>query len=398
MNILEHIKQELPWLDGNTVYDLTRGKPSSEQLDITESYYSKLTTPFEMDGIDLRNYGNPEGLPSARELGSKILKTNFDETFALDNSSLTLMHQIISCALFLGFKNSKLNAESKIICPVPGYDRHFKLLENFGVEMLTVPFQKDGPDLNAVKDLLKNESNIHGIVCVPRHSNPTGHTYSDNNVEQLFELLVPHKENFSIFWDNAYACHDIEVTIQQTPADQIAKRFGLENNLFQVGSTSKITLAGSGISFISSSMDNLSKFIDFRNAITPGPNKMNQGIHVKYFELMSIEQQMEKLKKIIKPKFELVDDILKPLKDEGCCTYNKPTGGYFYSIDATTSNADEIVQTCSQLGLKLLPMGSCFPYGADPDNSNIRLAPTFPDLASLERCVNIFKNVLKYLN
>ena len=145
-------------------------------------------------------------------------------------------------------------------------------------------------------------------------------------------------------------------------------------------------------------MDNLSKFIDFRNAITPGPNKMNQGIHVKYFELVSIEQQMEKLKKIIKPKFELVDDILKPLKDEGCCTYNKPTGGYFYSIDATTSNADEIVQTCSQLGLKLLPMGSCFPYGADPDNSNIRLAPTFPDLASLERCVNIFKNVLKYLN
>ena len=398
MNILEHIKQELPWLDSNTVYDLTRGKPAPEQLDITQKYYSQLSTPYEMDDIDLRNYGSPEGLPSARKLGSEILKTNFDETHALDNSSLTLMHQIISCAFFLGFKNSKLHSESKIICPVPGYDRHFKLLENFGIKMLTVPFQKDGPDLNAVKDLLDKESNIHGIVCVPRHSNPTGHTFSDNNVQHLFELLVPFKENFSIYWDNAYACHDIDNTIQQTPADQFARRLGLENNLFQVGSTSKITLAGSGISFISSSKENLSKFIDFRNAITPGPNKMNQGMHVRYFELISIEQQMNELKKIIKPKFELVNEILKPLKDQGYCDYEKPSGGYFYSIDSAKSNADQIVQNCLELGLKLLPMGSCFPYGIDPDKKNIRLAPTFPDLASLERCVTIFHNVLKYLN
>ena len=398
MNILEHIRQELPWLDGNTVYDLTRGKPAPEQLDITQKYYSELSSPYEMDGIDLRNYGNPEGLPSARKLGSKILKTNFEETHALDNSSLTLMHQIISCAFFLGFKNSKLSSNSKIICPVPGYDRHFKLLENFGVEMLTVPFQKDGPDLGVIEDLLKKESNIHGIVCVPRHSNPTGHTFSDDNVQQLFELLVPLKDNFSIFWDNAYACHDIDETIQQTPANQIAKSLGLEDNLFQVGSTSKITLAGSGISFLSISTENLSKFIDFRNAITPGPNKMNQGMHVRYFELVSIEQQMNELKKIIKPKFELVDEMLRPLKEQGCCSYEKPSGGYFYSIDSAKNNADQIVQNCSELGLKLLPMGSCFPYGKDPDNKNIRLAPTFPDLASLERCITIFKNVLKYLN
>jgi DNA-binding transcriptional MocR family regulator len=398
MNILEHIRQELPWLDSNTVYDLTRGKPASKQLDITQKYYSELTTPYEMDGIDLRNYGNPEGLPSARTLGSKILKTNFEETHALDNSSLSLMHQIISCAFFLGFKKAKLYANSKIICPVPGYDRHFKLLENFGIEMITVPFQNNGPDLNAIEDLLKKESNIHGIVCVPRHSNPTGHTFSDDNVEQLFELLEPLKDNFSIFWDNAYACHDIDETIQQTPADQIAKRMGLEDNLFQVSSTSKITLAGSGISFISSSIENLSKFIDFRNAITPGPNKMNQGMHVKYFESVSIEQQMNELKKIIKPKFELVDEVLKPLKTAGLCSYKKPTGGYFYSIDSAKNNADQIVQNCSELGLKLLPMGSCFPYGKDPDKKNIRLAPTFPDLVSLERCVTIFKYVLKYLN
>ena len=168
------------------------------------------------------------------------------------------------------------------------------------------------------------------------------------------------KDNFSIFWDNAYACHDIEDTIQQTPADQIAKKLGLENNLFQVGSTSKITLAGSGISFISSSTENLSKFIDFRNAITPGPNKMNQGMHVKYFESVSIEQQMSELKKIIKPKFELVDDILKPLKDSGLCFYEKPTGGYFYSIDSAKSNADEIVQNMFRPRFKTAPYGLLF--------------------------------------
>ena len=208
MNILEHIKQELPWFDANSTYDLTRGKPAPEQLDIVQNILAKIEQPFELDGIDLRNYGNPEGLPSARKLGATILNSNYDETHALDNSSLTLMHQIISCSFFLSFKNSRLSKESKIICPVPGYDRHFKLLENFGIQMIPVPFQDDGPDLNAIEHLLRSEENIHGIVCVPRHSNPTGHTYSDENVKALFKLAQPYKDNFSFFWDNAYAYHD----------------------------------------------------------------------------------------------------------------------------------------------------------------------------------------------
>ena len=398
MNILEHIKQELPWLDTNSTYDLTRGKPASKQLDIVQNILTKIEQPFELDGIDLRNYGNPEGLPSARKLGATILNSNYDETHALDNSSLTLMHQIISCSFFLGFKNSKLSKKSKIICPVPGYDRHFKLLENFGIEMVTVPFQDDGPDLNAVEQLLKSEENIHGIVCVPRHSNPTGHTYSDENVKALFKLTQPYKNNFSFFWDNAYACHDLDETIEQTPINKIAKDHAMEDNYFQVGSTSKVTLAGAGISFLSSSETNLNAFIDFRNAITPGPNKMNQGLHVKYFEAISLDSQMKELKKVIKPKFELVDSHLEPLQSDGLCTYVKPTGGYFFSFNSTRNNADEIIQCCSKLGLKLLPVGSCFPYEKDPENSNIRLAPTFPDIATLERCIKIFINVAKYLN
>ena len=398
MNILEHIKQELPWFDANSTYDLTRGKPAPEQLDIVQNILAKIEQPFELDGIDLRNYGNPEGLPSARKLGALILNSNYDETHALDNSSLTLMHQIISCSFFLGFKNSKLSKESKIICPVPGYDRHFKLLENFGIQMITVPFQDDGPDLDAIEQLLKSEDNIHGIVCVPRHSNPTGHTYSDENVKALFKLAQPYKNNFSFFWDNAYACHDLYETIEQTPIDQIAKDHDMENNYFQVGSTSKITLAGAGISFFSSSKSNLDTFIDFRNAITPGPNKMNQGLHMKYFEAISLENQMDGLKNVIKPKFDLVDSCLKPLQDNELCTYVKPTGGYFFSFNSTRNNADEIIDSCSKLGLKLLPLGACFPYQKDYTNNNIRLAPTFPDIATLERCIKIFTNVVKYLN
>jgi DNA-binding transcriptional MocR family regulator len=398
MNILEHIREELPWLDANSTYDLTRGKPAPDQLDVVQNIIAQIEIPFELDGIDLRNYGNPEGLPSARKLGASILKSDYDETYALDNSSLTLMHQIVSCSFFLGFKNSKLNSASKIICPVPGYDRHFKLLENFGIEMITVPFQEDGPNLNAIQKILETEKNVHGMVCVPRHSNPTGHSYSDDNVKRLFKLACPHKENFSIFWDNAYACHDLDETIAQTPIDQIAKANDMEHNYFQVGSTSKITLAGAGVSFFSSSKNNLEVFVDFRNAITPGPNKINQGMHVKYFEAVSVEQQMQKLKEIIKPKFELVDQYLKPLQEEGKCTYTKPTGGYFFSFNSSNNNADQIIKYCGDLGLKLLPVGACFPYQDDPDNRNIRLAPTFPDHATLERCLKIFTKVVNHLN
>ena len=380
--------------------DLTRGKPSSDQLDLSNGLMSFSENDFLYDGVDIRNYGEIKGLDSCRELGAEILGCSKEYVWAGGNSSLSLMSQFMSFLFVEGIGEGPWNSKKRVsvLCPVPGYDRHFNLCEKFGINMIPVSLTGTGPDLEEVKRLIDSDDSIRGMWCVPKYSNPTGEIYSHQTIDGLLEIFSKTKNKTLIFWDNAYACHDIEDTIQQTPADQIAKKIGLENNLFQVGSTSKITLAGSGISFISSSKDNLYKFIDFRNAITPGPNKMNQGMHVKYFELVSIEQQMSELKKIIKPKFELVDHILEPLKDTGLCFYEKPTGGYFYSIDSAKSNADEVVQACSQLGLKLLPMGSCFPYGVDPDKKNIRLAPTFPDMASLERCVTIFKNVLKYLN
>tara|TARA_Y100001935_G_C17292510_1_gene504262 strand:- start:84 stop:1280 length:1197 start_codon:yes stop_codon:yes gene_type:complete len=398
MSILEQIKSELPWLSDKVEFDLTRGKPSPDQLSMTEENFRRINVAYEMDGIDLRNYGTPEGIPSARELGSKILSTPLSNTLALDNSSLTLMQQILSCSYHVGFKKSKLSKTSKFLCPVPGYDRHFKLIENFGVEMIPMPFQLDGPDLDSLEYLLKKHKDVQGIVCVPRHSNPTGHTYSDTNVRNMFELLQSYNENFMVLWDNAYACHDLKDTEPQSPASSIAEEYDLQHNLFILGSTSKITLAGSGIAFFSSSKENNDKFIDYRNSLTPGPNKINQGLHTIFFQNKSLESQMEALKKILLPKFEMVDECLDKLREKNLCEFTSPTGGYFVSFESTNSRAQEIIDHCLKLGLRLLPVGSCFPYGNDPNNSNIRIAPTYPNLANLDKCLNIFEKVVEKLN
>ena len=398
MNILEQIRKEHPWLEVNRAYDLRRGKPSTLQLNATQSILESVETPFYMDGIDLRNYGEPEGIPSARKLGAEILGTNESETIALDNTSLSLMHQILACSYFLGFKASKINNASKILCPAPGYDRHFKLIENFGIEMITVPFQDDGPNLNAIESILKNEKNIHGIACVPRHSNPTGHTYSDENVRSMFQMFSRLNKNFMILWDNAYACHDLKNTIEQTNATSLAKEFDLEENLFHFGSTSKITLAGSGVSFLSSSIKNLKAFIDYRNSLTVGPNKMNQGLHVEYFKKMPLKKQMQKMKEFLLPKFELTEHYLNNLQESNLGTFSDPTGGYFFSYDSNKSNAHEIIDLSRQLNLQLLPAGSSFPYNKDPDNKNIRIAPSFPEIDELEKCMKILTSVVKHLN
>jgi len=398
LNILEQIRKEHSWLEANTSYDLRRGKPSNLQLDSTQTILESIEAPFYMDGIDLRNYGEPEGIPSARALGAEILGTDKNQTLALDNSSLTIMHQLLTYSHFLGLKSSKIRANSKILCPSPGYDRHFKLIENFGIEMIAVPFQEDGPDLNVIETILEKEKNIHGIVCVPRHSNPTGHTYSDENVRSMFELFSKFNNNFMIVWDNAYACHDLKKTISQTSATSLAKEFDLEHNLFQLGSTSKMTLAGAGISFLSASKENLASFIEYRNSFTVGPNKMNQGLHVEYFKRVPIREQMQNLKEILLPKFKITEQYLNALKEANLGNFSTPTGGYFFSYDSNKSNCDEIISNCEQLNLKLLPAGSSFPYNKDPGNKNIRIAPSFPNIDELEKSMKILSSVVKHLN
>ena len=398
MNILEQIRKEHSWLEANRAYDLRRGKPSALQLDITQSILETIEIPFHMDSVDLRNYGDPEGISSARALGTEILGTNANETIALDNSSLTLMHQTLACAYFLGFKSSKIDSVSKILCPAPGYDRHFKLIENFGIEMITVPFQDDGPDLNAIEAILKKEKNVNGIACVPRHSNPTGHTYSDENVRSMFEMFSTLNNNFMILWDNAYACHDLKNTIEQTNASSLAKEFNLENNLFQFGSTSKITFAGSGISFLSSSKNNLEAFIEYRNSLAVCPNKINQGLHVEYFKKMPLKKQMQKMKESLLPKFEITKHYLNILKENNLGSSSDPTGGYFFSYDSNKSNCHEIIDICKELNLQLLPAGSSFPYNKDPDNKNIRIAPSFAENDELEKSMKILTSVVKHLN
>ena len=398
MSILKQIKEELPWLGDNDSFDLTRGKPSPDQLKLSQKLIENIKQPFEIDGVDLRNYGNPDGIQSAKILGSEILDTPIEKIIALDNSSLTLMHQLLACAYFLGFEAVNLSRTSKFLCLVPGYDRHFKLLENFGIEMISVPFLEDGPDIQVITDLIAADESINGIVCVPRHSNPTGHTFSDDHVEQLFTAIMPNKNNFMIIWDNAYACHDLRETIKQTSALSIAEKIGIEKNLFILGSTSKITLAGAGISFLSTESANLDTFISYRNSLTPGPNKMNQGLHAKMFQEHSLSDHMNALREIILPKFNLVDNYMLDLKNRGLCNYTSPTGGYFYSFESSTNKANEIINLCGEAGLKLLPLGSCFPYNIDPNNSNIRIAPTFPSYKDLEKCMEIFSKVVINLN
>ena len=201
-----------------------------------------------------------------------------------------------------------------------------------------------------------------------------------------------------ILWDNAYACHDLKPTINQDCVNNVARKFGVWNNLFHFSSTSKITLAGSGISFLSMSSANIKKFIDYRNSVTPGPNKMNQGLHVKYFNEVSLEQQMDRLKEIILPKFDLVENYLSELKQDQLGEYISPTGGYFFFFQLKKGRAKKIISLCNELGLKLLPVGSCHPYSNDFADSTIRIAPTFPDIESLDRCMQIFSKVVKYLN
>ena len=201
-----------------------------------------------------------------------------------------------------------------------------------------------------------------------------------------------------ILWDNAYACHDLTETITQTNATVLAKEFDLQNNLFQFGSTSKITLAGSGIAFLSSSEENLEQFIDYRNGLAVGPNKMNQGLHVEYFKKLSIRNQMEKMKEILLPKFEIAKHYLSIIKENNLGNFTDPTGGYFLSYDSSKSNCDEIISICQKLNLKLLPAGSSFPYNKDPQNQNIRIAPTFPSIDELEKSMKILTSVVKHLN
>ena len=369
--------------------DLTRGRPSSEQLDLSGNLENILKGDFFQDKVDIRNYGLLEGLPSARKLAGWILNSDPKNILVNGTSSLTLLGHYLQSLIFHGDGKIPWKDLRKIsfLCPVPGYDRHFSMLEKLGIKMIPVPLTGNGPDLELIKNLLETDETIKGILCVPKHSNPTGETYSQEVIEELAKIK---KEDFKIIFDNAYAVHDFSKSKKLPNIEQTFIKTNSHKSLVMLGSTSKISLAGSGLAFMSLSPENMSNFIDYFSKFSLGSDKVNQARHVRILNSKkALSEIMIKLAKIIKPKFDLVQEKLSTLPT-GLAKWTKPTGGYFISFDSLSGRASKIHKLCNEAGLKLTPLGATFPYGKDLDDKNIRLAPTQVELDELEDAMELF--------
>ena len=369
--------------------DLTRGRPSSEQLDLSGNLEKILKGDFFQDKVDIRNYGLLEGLPSARKLAGWILNSDPKNILVNGTSSLTLLGHYLQSLIFHGDGKIPWKDLKKIsfLCPVPGYDRHFSMLEKLGIKMIPVPLTGNGPDLELIKNLLETDETIKGILCVPKHSNPTGETYSQEVIEELAKIK---KEDFKIIFDNAYAVHDFSKSKKLPNIEQTFIKNNSHKSLVMLGSTSKISLAGSGLAFMSLSPENMSNFIDYFSKFSLGSDKVNQARHVRIFNSKkALSEHMNKLAEIIKPKFDLVQEKLSTLPT-GLAKWTKPTGGYFISFDSLSGRASKIHKLCNEAGLKLTPLGATFPYGKDLDDKNIRLAPTQVELDELEDAMELF--------
>lgn len=378
--------------------DLTRGKPSAEQLSLSNAMDGILGGDYTTgDGTDTRNYGGLEGIPEIRAIGAAILKTPIDNVLAGGNSSLTLMHQAMSVAYLFGLEGaeSAWSKESsvKFICPVPGYDRHYSVCEHLGIEMITVPMTPTGPDMDAVEKLVAEDKSIKGMWCVPKYSNPTGVVYNDETVTRIAKLGQVAASNFRVFWDNAYGVHDLsENPVQLASIFDACKAAGTENSVLQFASTSKITFAGAGVAFMGASATNLSGFKKSLGFMTIGPDKVNQLRHAKFFAGEgSLTAHMQKHAAIIKPRFA---SVLKHLKeafgDNDLGEWESADGGYFISFDTQPGLAKEVVKLAGDAGVKLTPAGATFPYGQDPNDCNIRIAPTVPTVEQVDAAMEVF--------
>ena len=373
----------------NLSLDLTRGKPSSDQLDLSNSLMNLNDEASEFEGLDLRNYGEIKGLESCRELGAQILNCNKDLVWAGGNSSLSLMSQFLTFLFVEGNGGGpwSLKERVSVLCPVPGYDRHFKLCETFGINMIPVPLTGEGPDLEQVKRLVETDESIKGIWCVPKYSNPTGEVYSRTTIEGLLDIFASPSNKNIIFWDNAYAVHDLS---NQTPLVDIfslAKEKKCEDSVVQFGSTSKITFAGAGIGYIAMSENNQELFLPFYSSLMIGPDKINQAKHVIFFRDVNLIDHMKKHAEIIKPKFDLV---ISKLNSQGLGKWTVPDGGYFLLYESDNGLAKRIISMANELGLKLTPAGATHPYGIDEEDKYIRIAPTACSLDELDKAMDVF--------
>lgn len=377
--------------------DMSRGKPCTEQLDLSAGLINCLGQDDykTANGTDCRNYGGMDGIQEAKELFAWFLEVRPEELIIGGNSSLTMMYDLITKAMLHKIPGSQTPwgklPQVKFLCPSPGYDRHFAICENLGIEMITINYQADGPDMDEVEKLVAADPAIKGIWCVPKYSNPTGVTYSDTVVKRL--AAMPAKApDFRIFWDNAYTVHHLT----ETPDRLInildaCRQAGNPDRVFEFFSTSKISFPGAGIAMLASSETNIKWLKKQINIQTIGPDKLNQLRHVRFFkDQAGIESHMRQHAAIIKPKFDLVLEILEAkLGDKNLATWSKPRGGYFISLDTLPGCAQKVVAKAADAGVMLTPAAATFPYGKDPEDRNIRISPTFPPLSELQQAVEL---------
>ena len=387
--------------------DMSRGKPGISQLDLSLPMLDVLTSKDEMkasDGMDVRNYGVLDGIPEAKQLMAEMMETTADHVVVFGNASLTIMYDTVSRAMLKGLLGEtpwcKLD-KVKFLCPVPGYDRHFKITEFFGIEMINIPLLEDGPDMDLVEKYVNNDPAVKGIWCVPKYSNPTGIVYSDEVVRR-FAALKPAAEDFRIYWDNAYCIHHLYKDKQAEILNIIdeCEKAGNPDMVYMFGSTSKITFPGSGVAALATSPRNV-EFIKKQLTVqTIGHDKINQLRHTRFFKnIDGVKAHMEKHADILRPKFEAVlNEFDKELAGLEIGSWVRPVGGYFISFDALEGCAKKIVAMCKDAGVVLTGAGATYPYGKDPKDSNIRIAPSFPSVEEMEAASKIFVLCVKLVS
>lgn len=388
--------------------DMSRGKPSVAQLDMTMGIMSVLDKDTEMktlDGTDCRNYGMMDGIPEAKQLMADMMGVaSAENVIVCGNASLSIMYDTVSRHMTHGVLGNtpwcKLD-KVKFLCPVPGYDRHFAITEHFGIEMINVPMTLQGPDMDLVEKLVAEDESIKGIWCIPKYSNPQGITYSQETVRR-FAALKPAAKDFRIFWDNAYVIHHLQEDRQEEIPDILSEceKAGNPDLVYEFASTSKVSFAGAGISAMAASKANLEETRRSMTIQTIGYDKVNQLRHVRYFKnLDGLKQQMKQHADIIRPKFEAVLEILdRELGGLGVGSWLRPYGGYFISFDALEGCAKAIVAKCKEAGVVLTGAGATFPYKKDPKDSNIRIAPTFPTPEEMAAAAELFVLCVKLVS
>jgi len=370
--------------------DITRGKPDSHQLDLSNELLKMDVEPFDGD-VDLRNYGEPFGISDARQLGADVLSAPKENIITGEQSSLLLSYQMILAKYLFDNPTAWKDLDNpKFICPVPGFDRHFRMLEDFGIEMIAVPLIEDGIDIQKFEEALNSNKNVMGVICVPRHSNPSGEVYSDQNIINIFQVGKAYSDNFLFLFDNAYLVHDFMPTREQTPVWQLAADTKTMNQAVVVTSFSKVTFGGGGLSFMAASDSNLELIKRIRGSMVICPDKINQKRHTQFFSgLDDIKNHMAKHADLIRPKFEITYEALRKL-DKNYGNYSEPTGGYFITFISEKPIASRIVELCKEAGVLLTAAGATFPYGKDPKNNTLRIAPTFIDEQELEVAMDVF--------